>query len=234
VARARDAETAVRRAIVSVCRRLYDGGLIAGSEGNVSVKVDALRILITPAGVPKADRRPADLVVIDGAGRPLGGRRNPSTEVAMHVRVYGRRPGVQAVVHAHPPVATGFAVAGESFAAPVLPEVIVALGPVAVVPYATPGTSTLADAMGPALEGHDVFLLANHGATTLGPSLAVAYARMESLEHSARILLAARLLGQVRTLTAQQVRDLAAPRDGAARRPPPAGGAPGGDGLETE
>jgi L-fuculose-phosphate aldolase len=133
-----------------------------------------------------------------------------------------------------PPVATAFAVAGETFESPVLPEVVRGLGPIALVPYATPGTEGLADRLEPLLSQHDVFLLSNHGATTVGPSLTVAYGRMESLEHSARILLAARLLGRVRTLTAEQVRDLVAARDEAGRPGPYGGGTPPGDGLETE
>lgn len=152
----------------------------------------------------------------------------------MHLRIYRCRADIRAVVHAHPPVATGFAVAGETFESPVLPEIVLGLGPVALVPYATPGTEALADRLEPLLGGHDVFLLSNHGATTVGPSLTVAYDRMESLEHSARILLAARLLGRVRTLTAEQVRDLVAARDEAGRPGPYGGGTPPGDGLETE
>lgn len=152
----------------------------------------------------------------------------------MHLRIYRCRADVRAVVHAHPPVATGFAVAGETFEAPVLPEVVLGLGPVALVPYATSGTEALADRLEPLPDGHDVFLLSNHGPTTVRPTLAVAYNRMESLEHSARILLAARLLGRVRTLTAEQVRDLVAARDEAGRPGPHGGGTPPGDGLETE
>lgn len=220
MAAARSGEAATRRAIVDVCRRLYDRGLIAGGEGNVSVRMRAGRILVTPAGVAKCDVRPADLVVVDDNGQRLRGSGRPSTELAMHLHVYRARPDVRAVVHAHPPVATGFAVAGETFEQPVLPEVIVALGPIALVPYATPGTDTLAMACQSAVNGHDVLLLANHGATTVGPSLSVAYGRMESLEHSARILLAARLVGRIRTLTAEQVRDLVAARDEAGRPDP--------------
>jgi L-fuculose-phosphate aldolase len=234
VAAARGGEATGRRQIVEACRRLYERGLIAGAEGNVSLRLAGGLILITPAGVAKADLRPADLVAIDERGRPLDRRGQPSTEVAMHVRVYKRRPDVGAVVHAHPPVATAFAVVGETFEPPVLPEVVVSLGPVALVPYATPGTDALADRLGFFLDGYDAFLLGNHGATTIGQSLAVAYNRMESLEHSARILLAARLLGPVRTLTAEQVRDLVAARDEAGRPDPFGGGAPPGDGLETE
>jgi L-fuculose-phosphate aldolase len=213
---------------------LYDRGLIAGGEGNVSVRTAPDRVLITPAGVPKADLRPADVLLVDGRGNVVAGEGRPSTEIAMHLRIYRRRSDVGAAVHAHPPVATGFAVAGESFAQAILPEVIVALGPIALVPYATPGTERLADALDPLLDGHDVFLLSNHGATTIGPTVEVAYARMESLEHSARILLAARLLGRVRTLTAEQVRDLVAGSAGARHPGPDGGSASPGDGLETE
>jgi L-fuculose-phosphate aldolase len=220
VATARSGEATLRRAIVDVCRKLYDRGLIAGAEGNVSARLDAARILVTPAGVAKCDVRPSDLVVVDERGGRAPGHARPSTELAMHTHIYRERADVRAIVHAHPPVATAFAVSGETFEAPVLPEVIVALGPVALVPYATPGTDALARACQNVVKGHDVLLLANHGATTVGPSMSVAYGRMESLEHSARILLAARLLGRVRTLTAEQVRDLVAARDEAGRPDP--------------
>ena len=134
----------------------------------------------------------------------------------MHVRIYQRRPDVQAVVHAHPPTATGFAVAGEAFMAGVLPEVIFLMGPVPLLPYAMPGTPALADSFDPYVASHDAFLLANHGATTVGPSLLVAHQRMESLEQAARIVLTARLLGRVNELTDEQVRALRAARDAAA------------------
>jgi L-fuculose-phosphate aldolase len=220
VPKARESEAETRTRIVDVCRRLYARGLIAGGEGNVSVRLRPDRILVTPAGASKADIGASDVVVVDDAGRRVRGKGAASTEIAMHLRIYRRRPDIQAVLHAHPPTATAFAVVGESLAEPVLPEIIVALGPVALVPYATPGTAALPDAMEPLIPHHDVFLLSNHGATTIGPTVEVAYARMESLEHSARILLAARLLGRVRTLTAEQVRDLVAARE-AARDPGP-------------
>ena len=212
-------EAALRRELIHVCRRLYERGLIAGGEGNVSARLADGRTLVTPAGVAKCDLRPSDLAIVGGEQRARS-RGRPSTELAMHTRIYAERPDVWAIVHAHPPVATAFAVVGETFDTPVLPEVIVALGPIGLVPYATPGTDALAVACQNVVKGHDVLLLANHGATTVGPSLAVAYSRMESLEHSARILLAARLLGQVRTLTAEQVRDLVAARDDAGRPDP--------------
>ena len=130
----------------------------------------------------------------------------------MHLRIYARRPDVSAVVHAHPPTATGFAVAGEDFLTGVLPEIIYSVGGVPLVPYATPGTPDLADALEPFLAAHDAYLLANHGATTVGPTLAVAHQRMESLEHAARIVLAARVLGRVNALSAAQVNALTAAR----------------------
>lgn len=203
-----------REAIVLVCRRLYDRGLVAGPDGNVSVRRDDGTILVTPTGLSKVDVTPDDLVVVSLEGRVREGRRAPSSELRMHLRIYQRRPDVHAVVHAHPPVATGFAVAGEAFVAPVLPEVILQLGEVPLVPYATPGSDALADAFEPFLADHDGFLMANHGATTIAPSLATAHQRMESLEHAARILLAARALGRVNELSAADVRSLRATREG--------------------
>ncbi len=198
----------VRREIVAVCRRLYERGLIAGPDGNVSRRLAPDRILVTPAGMSKVDVQEHDLVEVTLDGAPRRGNRPASSEVAMHLRIYRRRPDVEAVVHAHPPVATAFAVAGESFADGILPEMIFQMGSVPLVPYATPGSEELVDRLEPFLQDHDAFLLANHGATTVGASLLEAHQRMESLEHTARIVLAARLLGRVNTLSAEQVRIL--------------------------
>ncbi|HTJ23397.1 MAG TPA: class II aldolase/adducin family protein [Gemmatimonadaceae bacterium] len=202
-----------REAIVLVCRRLYERGLVAGPDGNVSVRRDDGTLIVTPTGLAKVDVTPDDLVVVSLEGLIREGRRAPSSELGMHLRIYQRRPDIRAVVHAHPPAATGFAVAGESFMAPVLPEVILQLGEVPLVPYATPGSDALADAFEPFLAKHDGFLMANHGATTIAPSLEAAHQRMESLEHAARILLAARGLGRVNELSAADVRSLRATRE---------------------
>jgi L-fuculose-phosphate aldolase len=204
----RNEAAAAAHEVVRVCRRLYERGLIASTDGNVSVRLDDGSFLATPTGLAKQDLVEGDLVRIDAAGRVIEGLRGPSSEIRMHLRIYARRPDVRAVVHAHPPTATGFAVAGEAFVAPVLPEVILQMGEVPLVPYATPGTDALPDRMEPFLARHDAFLLANHGATTTGPSLDVAHRRMESLEHAAKILLAARLLGRVNELSADDVRAL--------------------------
>lgn len=200
-------------AIARVCRRLYERGLVAGPDGNVSVRLHDGSIVVTPSGMSKVDVTPDDLVLVDPEGRVLDGKGNPSSELRMHLRIYERRADVSAVVHAHPPTATGFAVAGESFMAPVLPEVILQMGEVPIVRYATPGTADLADSFDPYLARHDAFLMANHGATTVGPTLEVAHQRMESLEHAARIILAARMLGRVNELSPADVKALRASRE---------------------
>jgi len=200
-------------AIALVCRRLYERGLVAGPDGNVSVRLPDGSIVVTPSGMSKVDVTPDDLVLVDREGRVLDGKGNPSSELRMHLRIYERRADVSAVVHAHPPTATGFAVAGESFMAPVLPEVILQMGEVPIVRYATPGTAELADSFDPYLARHDAFLMANHGATTVGPTLEVAHQRMESLEHAARIILAARMLGRVNELSPADVKALRASRE---------------------
>jgi L-fuculose-phosphate aldolase len=205
-------EAAAREAVARVCRRLWERGLIAGPDGNVSVRLDAERLLVTPSGASKCDVAPADLLIVSpGDGRIVEGRGRASSELAMHLAIYRARPDVGAVVHAHPPTATGFAVAGETLPDGVLPELICQVGAVALVPYFMPGTPAAADALAPYLAGHDAFLLANHGATTVGPTLGAAHQRMESLEHAARILFTARALGRVTPLTASQRAALQAP-----------------------
>lgn len=176
------------------CRQLAAGGLIAGRDGNLSVRLDARRVLVTPSGCFKALAQPPDMVVVDLAGRARG-RRKPTSELDLHLRILRHRTDVHAVVHAHPPAATGFAVAGEEIPGNLLPELIFVVGRAPLVPYGTPGTPELGDRVVPFLNGHDALLLANHGAVTMGRTLDEAWIRMESLEHAARIILAARATG---------------------------------------
>ena len=216
-------EAALRRDIAGVCRRLYERGLIAGQDGNVSARFgDSL--LVTPAGLSKADVTAGCILRVGLDGALLGGGDDPalrpSSELGMHLRIYARRPDVLAVVHAHPPVATGFGVAGEDLLAGVLPEIIFLTGGAPLVPYATPGTPAVADALEPYLVRYDAWLLANHGVTTAGPSLTVAHQRMESLEHAARILLTARSLGRVNELSVAQIDELTAARAASRGRSP--------------
>jgi L-fuculose-phosphate aldolase len=198
--------------MVRVCRRLWEAGLIAGADGNVSVRVGAEALLVTPRGLSKGELTVQDLVRVTLGGEPLGGFRKASSELDLHLRVYRARPDVGAVVHAHPPTATGFAVGGEGLPGDVLPEVTILFGAVPLVPYATPGTRAVGDAVEPFLAGSEGLLLANHGAVAWGPDLVTAQIRMESIEHAAKILLAARLVGRVTRLTPEQVQALARPR----------------------
>lgn len=195
----------VAEAVVRCCRRLWEAGLLAGADGNVSVRFAEQAVLVTPRGLPKADLAPADLVEVGLDGSRHSGFRQASTELDLHLRIYRRRPDVGAVVHAHPPTATAFALAGEPLPGDLLPETILLMGEVPVVEYATPGTPALGALIEPYLETRDALLLANHGAVTWGPDLLLAQIRMESLEHAARIILAARAVGRVNRLNPEQI-----------------------------
>lgn len=202
-------------ALAAACRRLHARGLLAGAEGNLSVRLEDGSVLVTASGMDKAVMHVTDVVRLyaDGTrhhtqlmagsgsdGQPGDSSRRASSEVGMHLACYAARADVQAIVHAHPPVATGFATAGQCLPADILPEVPVVVGPIALVPYGRPGTPALAAAMKPSLATHEVFLLANHGVTTVGRSLTDALLRMESVEQAARIVAVARLLGGAQRL----------------------------------
>lgn len=207
-----------RLELVACGRRLDALGFAPATDGNLSARLGGGRFLVTPAGREKGSLRPEDLLVVDGEGRVLEGTGRPSTETPMHLVCYRRRPDVHGVVHAHPPVATAFAASGASLDAPVMPEIVLTVGPVPLVPYATPGTEELARALDPWVEAHDAFLLASHGVLALGVGLREALHRMERVEHLAKVTLAARLLGGPRALSEAQVVSLlatAAPRPAA-------------------
>jgi L-fuculose-phosphate aldolase len=201
-------EEHLRLELVEVGRRLYTRGLVSGHEGNVSVRMDDT-LLVTPTGVCKGFLRPEDLVKTDLDGRGPGAQR-ASMELPLHAEIYRRRDDVRAVVHAHPPTATGFAVAGISLDQPLTAEAVAVLGCVPIVPYRAPASSELAEAVGRAILTAQALLLANHGALTVGESLERAWERMESLEMLARVTLVTRLLGQVRFLPTREVERLLA------------------------
>ena len=205
--------TQLTEALIAAGRRLDALGLVPARDGNLSARLDARRILITATGtrLRELDRRSLVEVRLDGT--PVDSRR-PSSELGMHLAVYGMRPEVQAIVHAHPPVAVGFATAGVGLTDCLLPEVALSLGAVPLTAYATPGTPEVEAAIREAARSHDAFLLANHGAVTLGTSVDEALDRMETVEHFARITLVARLLGGGRPLSAPQVEALEALRLG--------------------
>lgn len=172
---------------------------MGGTEGNISVRLSPQRILCTPTGASKGHLKPADLVVIDNHGNAVEGGL-PSSEIRLHVRILARRKDCQAVIHAHPPIATAFALAGEDIPDNLLPEAAFVLGSVATVPFAEPGTDHLPNQIDPLLEDHKSFLLANHGAVVMGKDLLDALYRMETLERVARLVLNAKLLGGAKPL----------------------------------
>ncbi len=194
--------------VIHVGKRMYERGYVASNDGNLSVRLSEDRLLITMTGVSKGFLTPEKLVVVDYDGRVISGEHAPSSEMKMHLMVYRERPDVHAVAHAHPPTATGFAVAGENLPDTLLPEVIVSLGFVPIAPYGTPGTMELVESLRQYVREYDAVLLENHGALTLGPDIVAAYHKMETMEHCARIALVARMLGRVNTIDEERVNKL--------------------------
>src|SRR6476646_10782559 len=200
-----NSETQLRADIVEVGRRLYARGYTASNDGNISARLGPDRLLMTPANVCKGFMNEQMRVITDLDGKKIAGERNPSSEIQMHLEVYRQRPEIQAVVHAHPPVATAFAVAGIPLDRAVLAEVVTTLGSVPIAEYATPSTKELPEAVRKYVKAHDGMLLANHGALTLGADLFSAYYKMETIEHFAKISLVARLLGNENLLPREEV-----------------------------
>jgi L-fuculose-phosphate aldolase len=198
-------ESTLRADIVEVGRRMYARGYTASNDGNISVRLGPDRLLMTPKSVCKGFMTPDMMCITDLEGRKLQGDRDPSSEMLMHLEVYRQRPDVQAVVHAHPPTATGFAVAGIPLDRAVLAEVLTTLGSIPIAEYATPSTRELPEAVRKYIKAHDGMLLANHGALTVGADLYGAYYKMETIEHFAKISLVARLLGRENLLSREEV-----------------------------
>jgi len=196
-------------AICEVCRWLHHRNLLAAADGNVSVRLADGRILITPAGLNKARIRPADLAVIARGGQVVSG--TPSTERHLHTSIYDLCPNAQAVVHAHPPTAIAWSVAQpERVELPgdVLPEVILGVGSIPIVPYARPGTRALGESLARYLPAHRVLVLQRHGAVSWGESLEEAYDGMERVEHVAQILKSIHELGGLTPLSAEEMAGL--------------------------
>ncbi len=198
-----------RRAICAAGRALYRRGYVAGSDGNLSVRVGKDRLLITPSGVGKGRLRPEMLLLTDLDGRLLAGDRHPSSEGKMHLEVYRTRPEVRAVVHAHPPVATAFAVCRRAMAVPYIAELVLGLGTVPVTPdFAMPSTDQVSESLRPFIPEHNAVLLANHGLVCWGESLLQAFDRLETVEHVGKILLNAQALGGAVALTEEETKGL--------------------------
>lgn len=198
-------EEQIRADIVECGRRLWLRGYVASNDGNISVRLDERRVITTPKSVSKGFMTPDMMVITDLDGKKLAGERDPSSELKMHLEVYRNRPDVRAVVHAHPPTATGFAVAGIPLDRAVLAEVITTLGSIPIAEYATPSTEELPAAVRRYIKAHDGLLLANHGALAVAGDLYAAYYRMETIEHFATISLVARTLGRENLLSRGEV-----------------------------
>jgi len=197
-----------RLAIIEFGRLLHANGFVAATDGNLSVRLDENHLLATPTCISKGRMQAADLVVVDMKGRRLGGKRRVSSEIGMHLLIYRLRSDVQAIVHAHPPTATGFAASGLGLNSPLVCEVVVGLGSIPLARYGTPGTPELGDALEPLIPNHDAILMANHGVVTYGPSLESAYMKMETVEHFAKIALVSHLLGRAQPLGEKELEKL--------------------------
>lgn len=194
--------------IIRVGVLLFEKGLVASNDGNISVRLDGERILATPTGMSKGMMHADDLIVLDRRGRKISGQRERTTEIDMHLAIYDLRPDIRAVVHAHPPVATGFATAGKPLNLALLPEVIISFGCVPIAEYGLPGTPELTAPMRPLIPKHNALLMANHGVVAYGEDVMQAYFRMETVEHSARIQFVAEMLGGPRVLSRKDVQKL--------------------------
>ena len=198
-------EREYRQDIVDIGRLVFEKGWVAANDGNITIRLDSERILATPTGLSKGMMKPDDLIIVDNDGNKIAGHLERTSEIAMHLTIYKLRPDVLSVVHAHPPVATGFAAAGMSLNKALLPEVVIGLGCVPLADYGLPGTPALTDPMMPLIPKYDAILLANHGAVSYGKDVHQAYFRMETVEHFARINFVAEMLGGARSLPRGEV-----------------------------
>lgn len=198
----------IRKSLVDTGTRLYERGMLAGTDGNLSVRLDDDRIMVTPSGLPKGFMKPDDQVIVDSRGKAIQGNHKPTSELAMHLAVYRERPEIRACVHSHAPYSTAFAVAGIPLGRDILPEVVIFVGDVPLTDYAPPGTDAVPKALEPHLANANAFLLRNHGLLTIGRSLDEAWQRHETVEHLARIIHLARLLGNVDSIPSEDFQRL--------------------------
>ncbi len=199
-----------RSHLVRVSRKLHEAGWVANHDGNASLRVGRDRFLITPTATSKAEVTESSLVLIDGAGKVVEGRNKPPGETELHLAAYRARPDVNAVLHAHPPVATAFGVSRTPLEPICLPEAVVSLGTVPLLPFAMPKTPLAVEAIGRGCAEGEAMLLPGNGALTVGPDIDLAYLRMELVEHLAKILLAAKALGGAQALPDDKLAELRA------------------------
>ena len=203
-------EYEIKKQICDIGKRIYNRGMVAANDGNISVKISDNEFLCTPTGVSKGFMTPEYICKVDAEGKVIQANPGfkPSSEIKMHMRVYKKRPDVNSVVHAHPSFATAFAIAGIPLTQPIMPEAVIALGCVPIAPYGTPSTEEIPDAVEKYLQHFDAVLLENHGALSYSDSLLNAYHKMESLEFYAELLYKANQLGGPKELSKNQVERL--------------------------
>jgi L-fuculose-phosphate aldolase len=194
-----------RRDIVAIARQVYDAGIVAATDGNISHRMMSDRVLITPSGTSFSNLNTNTLAYVDLAGNVLSAQYKPSSELPMHLEIYRQRPDVNAVIHAHPPYATALTLTGYSLEDPILPEVVMMFGKIPTAPYATPSTKESAESIRVLVKDHQAILLDHHGAVTYGSSLEDAFYKMEKLEHAAKTILAATSLGTPKRLDETQL-----------------------------
>jgi L-fuculose-phosphate aldolase len=200
-------EIEIKEQMCDVCRKMWQLGWVAANDGNVSVRLLDGTFLVTPTGISKSFITPEKILKINDKAEVLDGLPGykPSSEIKMHLRCYRDRSDVNGVVHAHPPTATGYAVAGLSLDDYSMIETVIAIGSIPLTPYGTPSTSEVPEAIAPYLQDHDVMLLQNHGALAMGSDIYTAYYRMETLELFAKISLTASLLGGAKEIPKNQI-----------------------------
>ncbi|MDI6739601.1 MAG: class II aldolase/adducin family protein [Candidatus Edwardsbacteria bacterium] len=199
------AESEYRRDIIEVCKRIYQKGYVASNDGNVTIKISDDEILATPTGMSKGDLSPDQLIKVNMKGEIISGFLKPSSELKLHIRAYEKRPDVGSVVHAHPPISTGFAVAGIALEQMAMPEVIATLGCIPLAPYGTPSTDELASTIDKFVGRCNAILLSNHGVVAVGSDVYSAYYTLERVEHTAHIIWVARTLGGEKALSKENI-----------------------------
>ncbi len=197
----------MKKEFVNICNKLYEKEFVAAYDGNISVRLDSEKILVTPSGKNKGELTEQDLVVCDMDGKLIEGSGKVSTEVKIHLLVYSNRPEINSVVHCHPVYSTALA-STIGFEVPVFPEVVLTLGKIPLCSYATPSTEALPESMLPYIEYANVFLLQNHGAVSVGKNLKDAYYKMEKLEHAAKSYCIAKSVGSLRALSPSELQEL--------------------------
>ncbi|MCR4317491.1 MAG: class II aldolase/adducin family protein [Planctomycetes bacterium] len=201
-------ETDVREEMTEICGWMYSQGLVAATDGNVSYRIDTDRLIITPSGKPKGHLRPRDMLLCDLKGNLIEGSTKPSSEIQMHITCYVARPEMRAVIHAHPPTAVAFTIAGIPLDACVIPEVVTTFGGIPTVPYTTPTTEEVGYGIRDYISKCDVLMLDRHGSVCVAKSLNEAFLLLEKLEHAAHVMWIAYTLGNVQKLSPEEVAKL--------------------------